>query len=508
MKKIAISLLLLLFLLSSVSLAVPHEINYQGVLKDSSGALVSGEVNMTFHIYDGAGSTATSLWDETQNGVTVEAGLYNVRLGSVNPIDPATFEGNTRYLGVTVGTDSEMEPRIPLISVPYAFRAEQVGGLVAGDFVRFGTSSTQETSEKYGLYVKSSFDNNDSIGVFGESSSPGGGPFEAAGVHGLASNTTGIGVGIYGQSEGVNGFGVLGEAKNSSGLNYGVYGRSNSPDGYGIHGENFNSGTAGFFRTFSSTNYALEAVNFTGTAVRGSGSTGVSGEGSSIGVYGKSSDSMGVYGEGYHFGVVGKSDIFAGVYGIGADGKNVLGGDFYNEATNNTTPTLRAQYGGTGNGPIFVLIDHFTERFRVMKNGDVYVKGASVHDIAETFKIAEMDIEAGDVVVADSDLQVKKCSKAYDSALVGVVSTKPTITMGDSETDNGDPKKPIALTGIVPTKVDASFGAVKVGDLLTTSNTPGYAMKATDPKIGTVLGKVLEPLASGKGKIMVLVTLQ
>jgi hypothetical protein len=232
MKKIAI-VSLFVFLLGSVSLAVPHEINYQGVLKDSSGSPVTttAPIPMRFVIYDGAGSGATDLWSETQS-VTVEAGLYSVRLGLINPIDPATFEGSTRYLGVKVGTDQEMEPRIPLISVPYAFRAEQVGGLVAGDFVRFGTSASQETSEKYGLYVKAASANNDGTGVFGETNSPGG-LYDAYGVRGLTSfKGSGTGAGVFGESEASTGTGVLGVARHFSGTNYGVYGQTNSNNGY------------------------------------------------------------------------------------------------------------------------------------------------------------------------------------------------------------------------------------------------------------------------------------
>ena len=57
-------------------------------------------------------------------------------------------------------------------------------------------------------------------------------------------------------------------------------------------------------------------------------------------------------------------------------------------------------------------------------------------------------------------------------------------------------------------KVDATYGAIQAGDLLTTSPTPGYAMKATNPQIGTILGKALEPLEDGQGLIKVFITLQ
>ena len=59
-------------------------------------------------------------------------------------------------------------------------------------------------------------------------------------------------------------------------------------------------------------------------------------------------------------------------------------------------------------------------------------------------------------------------------------------------------------------QVDASFGAIKPGDLLTTSSTPGYAMKVRNHARaqGAILGKALTGLKSGKGLVLVLVTLQ
>lgn len=69
---------------------------------------------------------------------------------------------------------------------------------------------------------------------------------------------------------------------------------------------------------------------------------------------------------------------------------------------------------------------------------------------------------------------------------------------------------PLALVGRVPCKVDASYGAIAVGDTLTTSPTPGHAMLCSDPLAcaGAIIGKALEPLEGGIGEILVLVNLQ
>jgi hypothetical protein len=67
---------------------------------------------------------------------------------------------------------------------------------------------------------------------------------------------------------------------------------------------------------------------------------------------------------------------------------------------------------------------------------------------------------------------------------------------------------PIALNGTVLCNADAGYGPIRVGDLLTTSPTPGHAMRADDARPGTVLGKALEPLQSGQGTIRVLVMMR
>ena len=56
----------------------------------------------------------------------------------------------------------------------------------------------------------------------------------------------------------------------------------------------------------------------------------------------------------------------------------------------------------------------------------------------------------------------------------------------------------------MPCKVDAGYGAIRVGDLLTTSPTRGHAMRTSNPLPGTILGKALEPLDGGTGMIKVL----
>jgi hypothetical protein len=96
--------------------------------------------------------------------------------------------------------------------------------------------------------------------------------------------------------------------------------------------------------------------------------------------------------------------------------------------------------------------------------------------------------------------------------VIGVISGagnyKPGIVL-DKQGSRPD-RKPIALVGKVYCKVGAQFGAVESGDLLTTSPTPGHAMKASDQleAFGAVVGKALRPLAAGQGLIPIVVALQ
>ena len=73
-----------------------------------------------------------------------------------------------------------------------------------------------------------------------------------------------------------------------------------------------------------------------------------------------------------------------------------------------------------------------------------------------------------------------------------------------------EPRLPIALVGRTYCKVDAAHGAIRTGDLLTTSGTPGHAMKASDPSLafGAVIGKAMAPHAEGTGLIPILIALQ
>ena len=103
--------------------AVPQLLTYQGLLKNSSGSYLTGTYSMVFKIYN-VSTGGTALWTETQSSVSASSGRFSVELGSVTPLNLAF---NAQYwLGIQVGSDIEMAPRIKLTSVGYAYNAEDV----------------------------------------------------------------------------------------------------------------------------------------------------------------------------------------------------------------------------------------------------------------------------------------------------------------------------------------------------------------------------------------------
>ncbi len=135
-------------------------------------------------------------------------------------------------------------------------------------------------------------------------------------------------------------------------------------------------------------------------------------------------------------------------------------------------------------------------------------------DLAEPFLIKEATIEKGAVVVIDREHpgRLQRSTHAYDKRVAGIVSGANGISPGIALKQEGalDQGENVALTGRVYVQADASFGEIEPGDLLTTSDTPGHAMKVTEHSKaqGAVLGKAMSTLKEGKGMVLVLVTLQ
>ena len=102
--------------------------------------------------------------------------------------------------------------------------------------------------------------------------------------------------------------------------------------------------------------------------------------------------------------------------------------------------------------------------------------------------------------------------RPYDTRVAGIVSGANGINPGLALHQEGAlaDGQNVALSGRVYVLADASGSPITPGDLLTTSESPGYAMKVTDHARaqGAILGKAMTGLKEGKGVVLVLVTLQ
>jgi len=139
-------------------------------------------------------------------------------------------------------------------------------------------------------------------------------------------------------------------------------------------------------------------------------------------------------------------------------------------------------------------------------------------DLSEQFDVTSCggleDVVPGMVVIIDAENPGKLAisQNAYDQKVAGIISgaggVNPGMLMGQDETiANGE--YPVALSGRVYCLADASHGSIKPGDLLTTSDKPGHAMKVADHQRahGAIIGKAMTSLDEGCGLVLVLVTL-
>lgn len=251
-------------------------------------------------------------------------------------------------------------------------------------------------------------------------------------------------------------------------------------NGWGLLGESINSvGVAG------------ASTNWVGVWGKSDTQPGVLGWTSSNGTAGVLGEAKAADGGGT--GVWGKSDKWVGVFGESKSKVGILG---------------RAPVAGRFEGNVEVT-------------GDISLGNS---DCAEEFDVAESEVksvEAGTVMVLTENGSLQSSYQEYDKKVAGVVSGasgyKPAIVLdrqNQSQNENQDNKNkdrlPIALMGKVYCKVDARHSSIEIGDLLTTSATRGYAMKAQDPikAFGAVIGKALGSIKEGLGMVPVLVALQ
>ena len=195
-----------------------------------------------------------------------------------------------------------------------------------------------------------------------------------------------------------------------------------------------------------------------------------------------------------------------------------------NDSTANNRTTARLSANGTGGG--LLQLSKTDGTATITLDADVAGEGRITtqvlqitggSDLSEQFDIKAIhdEVTAGMIVSIDPDQpgRLVTSTTAYDKTVAGVVSgaggVKPGMLMGQAGTA-ADGKHAVALTGRVYCWMDADKGAIKPGDLITTSDTPGHGMKVKNhaKAQGAVIGKAMSPLAKGRGLVLVLVNLQ
>ncbi len=268
--------------------------------------------------------------------------------------------------------------------------------------------------------------------------------------------------------------------------------------------------------------------------IRGENTAAYSSTGHSIGVYGLSSDGNGVVGESHssQHAAVAAINVSGGM-GVYVESKGDDGVRAYSHSSQHAAISATNDGGGVGlwiasTGHDGVQAHSHSSQHaavsatndgggyagyfqgNVTVTGDVILSGA---DCAEEFDAAQaVEIEPGTVMVLDRAGALQPSQQAYDKRVAGVISGagdyKPGIVLDKQQSLEN--RVPVALVGKVYCKVDAQYAPIEVGDLLTTSPTPGHAMKANDPlkAFGAVIGKALRPLEAGQELLPILIALQ
>lgn len=503
---------------------------YQGRLSTNSGP-ATGAYDFQFTLYDAETDGNVIGATQTQSNINVNAGVFAVQLD----FGAGAFPGAPRWLSIAVrpagnGEFEALTPRQPLTPVPYAIFADNVNlnvaqARVAGtcpenSSIRVINGDGTVTCEADDVGGGNNHDHLGQTWVTNENFLTIQGTLNGNSSAPLVLSNTGTGHGLIVTSEGTLG-------------NAGIVVQSNLNNGVNAVVKNANA-----FNAQSTGTYATIYAENNGT---GNGIGVVVQNNNAVTAFNKSNFST-IYGENSGAGTGGWFTSFSG--------DNIL----------------VAQEE--------VSEDSFNTRFRVALNGQVYADGSfnpGGADFAEMLP-AIPGLTPGDVLVIGSEGILIRSSVPNAATIAGVYSTKPGFVgglnaeddetstanskygtnssfmgsrLGDEPTTNvlptnpdeqaekvvsskttpSDPfaliytqqgKIPLAVIGVVPVKVTAENGPIQPGDLLTTSSTPGHAMKASPVNLsgielyrpGTILGKALEPWTEGAGVIQLLLVLQ
>ena len=558
---------------STVAFAQSSSFTYQGRLTDG-GTAADGNYDLQFALWDSLSGGTQIGSTQTLNTVAVSNGVFTVSLD----FGASSFPGANRFLEIRARQTGStgfiiLEPRQQVTATPYAVRSDsagsadtatsamtatnatnattatnatQLGGVAATQYVQTGDSRLSDArtpTAGSSNYVQNS--TNQQLGTNFNISGNGtlGGNLIANGKIGIGASSPLRPLQIGPSINSLFTFEPMDTSPNAGYIRFGDntgwklhIGRSREKSA--ANGGTLNTGTTGALMTIqdngavgigvTSPTFRLHVVDPANTGLR----VTTNSAGGTVASFGANGDFQ-----------IDAVNVFGGRFIVKQNGNVGVGNVANNSSklyvqadpTQNSVAVLGAHTFGTGvwgasqTGVAVVahsdsgnLMEGYNSgpgtKFHISNNG-TYTAGS---DFAEAMPArgGKDNYEPGDVLIvsAGASGMVGKARRPNDVRLAGVYSTRPGMLGADKNgTSRVDPDDlPVAIVGIVPTKVSTENGPIQVGDLLTTSSTPGYAMKASPIRVGgarlyrtgTILGKALEPLEEGKGIIKVLVTLR
>lgn len=445
---------------------LPNQFTYQGYL-ENSGVPYTGTATVTFNLFAAlTGGTARDT--ATVSNVAVTKGVFSavVDFGQFDNLGALIYDGRALFLGVTVNIGAGnvlLTPRQPIMPAPYALSMPNIATL--GTNVGIGTVDPQAKLDVIGETRSSTMEVTSGVVLKG-------------GTPGLTLATTDLG--LYS-------------------LDSGSWLRIVS-----------NNAPIQFFTNSTQGSAGAPAANSSAMTIAANGNVGI-----------------GTFSPQTRLNVVGAiryaSDATANpasTFDItsGAAIDLIANTDIYMNSRGGRKDILLNPDAGAGN--VGIGTNNPSEKLQV--NGNIRAKVMIIEggaDLAESYDVAatgDAQPMPGMVVSIDPDRigKLRIAAGAYDRTVAGIISGADGVTPGLVLGQKGtvaDGEYPIANVGRVWCYVDADAGGPVVpGDLLTTSTTPGHAMKAADQTRsgGATLGKAMSRLEGGKGLVLVLVTLQ
>jgi len=485
---VVIPLVLALGMSGGAYATVTQSITYQGQLADASGDPVNDTVPIRFRGY-GVPSGGTALFDTDNMQVSVTDGLFTVSM----PVPQAVLDGRALWIQIDVAGQT-LSPRQEITPAPYA-HSLRPGATTAGPpLTGAGSVFSAELSSGFAS----------AAALVGRA--------PATGTAVRATGTGGKGLVAASSSD----YAVWGSSANSVG------GYFESSQGYGIvatTGGADHWDHAGILQ--ANRGYGLLATSAQNMAIRGEGGN-VTGLAQPLGA-------VGVVGIGQNRGTYGSSGAGIGVYGVS---NTNYGGWFQSSSYRGIRAASGAsnQYAGFFSGP------GGASQAGIFVTGTIVASGSKAGYVVDICLNDGPDLlEAGDVVavVGVSEpvvgeipvMRVVKATADNASAVVGVVDQRfvvveeegeslarpdgPMPELANNNAIEGDEYLSVVTLGAFKLiKVDATYGAIQPGDLLTPSPNPGYAMRTAEAWPGTIIGKALEALELGQDAIAVYVTMQ